>query len=459
MDLRAFKEWIIENDFENNELFQESLVCYCNRAYKAAYMFSYLAFIEYLRDIILEYKGVPIKFEEKWREKFEKKNDGKGDAERKKIIGDEWNKIRNDLTNEDDWDKALKNIINEADYNIFCYDTKVRSEFEVKKNHRNVCAHNKERIISNATVEDLWDFIAYVKPLSVINGTAKYIIKMLEDIIQFCNRDEYKEKAHEIYRFYMKIMGVEKKEVFVEICKKINLYYPDEGNTFFIELFELIFHNTYAEEYQWVEGWEDIELFMKINVCNYKREIDKVRFYKYLKKRDIQWSRFDLYAPTAIFMHGHNFELKKRFLLEMFNNEKHYTNWNNLLLASDDWEEYIFDDKILSIIKKPENIKIVLSEIKKLYTYDNGYNKNKETSTFDYSNFSIDNKITRKIMLILILAMKNNIDATNVDVAELIKRCKLVISYADKDSNYSYMSNNFRINSEVYSWLLVQKMA
>lgn len=64
MDLRAFKEWIIENDFENNELFQESLVCYCNRAYKAAYMFSYLAFIEYLRDIILEYKGVPIKFEE-----------------------------------------------------------------------------------------------------------------------------------------------------------------------------------------------------------------------------------------------------------------------------------------------------------------------------------------------------------------------------------------------------------
>ena len=160
---------------------------------------------------------------------------------------------------------------------------------------------------------------------------------------------------------------------------------------------------------------------MKINVCNYKREIDKVRFYKYLKKRDIQWSRFDLYAPTAIFMHGHNFELKKRFLLEMFNNEKHYTNWNNLLLASDDWEEYIFDDKILSIIKKPENIKIVLSEIKKLYTYDNGYNKNKETSTFDYSNFSIDNKITRKIMLILILAMKNDIDATNVDVAELIK--------------------------------------
>lgn len=453
MDLRAFKEWIIENDFENNELFQESLICYCNRAYKAAYMFSYLAFIEYLRDIIIEYKGVPIKFEEKWREK---KNDSKGEVEKKAFIRDQWNKILNDLRNEDNWDNAVKNIINEAEYNIFCYDAKIRSEFEVKKNHRNVCAHNKERMISYATVEDLWDFIAYIKPLSVINGTSKYLIKMLVDIIQFCNRDEYKEKAHEIYRFYSKIMGDEKKKVFVEICKKINLYYPVDSNAFLIELFELIFHKHCAEEYQWVGDWEEIEMFMKINVCNYTREIDKVRFYKMLETRDDQWSRFNLYGPTTIFMNGHNFELKKKFLLDMFNSENHYTNWNNMLLASDDWEKYIFDDKILSIIKKHENIESVLSEIKRLYTYDNGYNENKKTSTFDYSNFAYNNKITRKIMLLLVLAMKNKIDTTNKDIEELIKRCKMVIAYADIDSNCSYMSNNFKINSEVFSWLQEQ---
>ena len=454
MDLRAFKEWIIENDFEKNELFQESLICYCNRAYKAAYMFSYVAFIEYLRDIIIEHKGIPIKFEEKWRKKFENKNEGKSDAEKKSVIRYEWNTILNNLMNEDEWEKTIINIINEAeDNNIFCYDTKVRTEFAVKKNHRNVCAHNKERIISVATVEDLWDFIAYIKPLSVINGTSEYIIKMLEDIIQFCNRDEYKEKAHEIYGFYMKIVGSEKKKVFDEICKKIELYYPNDSNMFFIELFELIFHNHCAEEYQWLQDKEMIELFLKINVNNYTREIDKVQFYKMLEERDNQWDRFNLYAPTTIFKNSHNFELKKKFLLEIFNNENHYTNWNNLLLASDDWEEYIFDDKILSIVKKNENIEAILSEIKKLYTYNNGYGQIKKTSTFDYCNFASDSKIVRKVMLILILAKENEIDATNVDIKEVIKRCKMVVSNAEKNDNCRYMNENFKMNSEVFSWL------
>lgn len=48
MDIREFKKWIIENHFEENDLFQEALICYNNRAYKAAYMFSYLAFTNYI---------------------------------------------------------------------------------------------------------------------------------------------------------------------------------------------------------------------------------------------------------------------------------------------------------------------------------------------------------------------------------------------------------------------------
>lgn len=35
MYLKEFQKWIIENDFEENDLFQESLTCYNNRAYKA----------------------------------------------------------------------------------------------------------------------------------------------------------------------------------------------------------------------------------------------------------------------------------------------------------------------------------------------------------------------------------------------------------------------------------------
>lgn len=54
MDIREFKKWIIENHFEENDLFQEALICYNNRAYKAAYMFSYLAFTNYMRYLTAE---------------------------------------------------------------------------------------------------------------------------------------------------------------------------------------------------------------------------------------------------------------------------------------------------------------------------------------------------------------------------------------------------------------------
>ena len=57
MDIREFKKWIIENHFEENDLFQEALICYNNRAYKAAYMFSYLAFTNYMRYLIIDYEG------------------------------------------------------------------------------------------------------------------------------------------------------------------------------------------------------------------------------------------------------------------------------------------------------------------------------------------------------------------------------------------------------------------
>ena len=92
MELREFKKWIIENDFEDNELFKEALVCYCNRAHRAAYMLSYLAFIEYLRDRVLDYKGIPVRFQEKWRNKKTKDNPTKV----KQVTAEQWKMIINE---------------------------------------------------------------------------------------------------------------------------------------------------------------------------------------------------------------------------------------------------------------------------------------------------------------------------------------------------------------------------
>ena len=340
----------------------------------------------------------------------------------------------------------------QADYNIFCYDTKIRLEFEVKKNHRNVCAHNKERIISNATVEDLWDFIAYVKPLSVINGTSQYLIKMINDVIRFCNKSEYKEKAKDIIRFYNKICGEEKKKVFIELCKMVNLYYSVDSNIFMIELFELIFYKADVEEYQWISQDCKIELFVKINISNYMKELDKVQFYRYAESTDKDWSRFEISAPTTIMKNGNNDLLKKKFLLEVYNDENHYNNWSNMLLVSDKWQNYIYESEIISIIKKSENVDSVLNEIEKLYQYNSFYGW-KQTNTFDYCNFVADDKIARKVKMILLLVMKGEIDITNKKISELINRCKMVINITDNKNNCYYISEYLRRNEELFSWL------
>lgn len=445
MELREFKKWIIENDFEDNELFQEALVCYCNRAHRAAYMLSYLAFIEYLRDRVLDYKGIPVRFEEKWRNKKTKDNP----TNVKQVTAEKWKMIINELNNEDNWDNTLKDIINESEYNIFCYDEKIRREFEVKKNHRNVCAHNKERKITNSTVEDLWDFIAYVKPLSVINGVSEYIIKRINEIIRYSNKEEYKQRSEEIFRYYKELVGEEKKKVFHKVCEQIDLYEFVDSNIFLIDLFELIFQNYEAEENKWITE-DKYELFMKVNVSNYSRVFDKSLFYRLIEKYDKDWSRFSNHYSTTIVKNGINFELKKKFLIDMYNEENHYSHWINVLLASNDWNLYIDEEEILCIIKKTESVELILNEIEKLYYYNNGYNE-KKTSTFDYCNFR--DKISRKVMLILILSMKQEIDINNSRIKEVINRCKKIVNQANNDENCKYMCYYLENNQDVFSWL------
>ena len=453
MDLKEFKKWIIENNFEENDLFQESLTCYNNRAYKAAYMFSYLAFIDYMRFLVIDYKGIPLQFEKQWSEKLKKNN--KSDDEKKRLITKKWQEEILKLRDEDKWDDALKNIINQEANNIFCFDTKTRNEFMVKKDLRNVCAHNKERIITSATVEDLWDFIVYIKPLSVINGTFEYIISQVKDILNFCNKSEYKEKAKEIYSFYKSCYGNEKKQLFDNICKLVNLHYPCESTSFWINLFELIFEKKSVEEYEWIRENSNMELFVKINVKNYDNIIDKVQFYKVLEKEDSEWSRFSPYSMTKIFNLGHNNLLKKKLLLEIYNNENHYNFWNNMLLSSDDWSLYLQYSEIKSVVICKENISILLKEINRLYSYKNYCGSISTTDTFDYLNFCGD-KISKKVLLILYLLRNNDISNYNEEISDLIERCKRLIKYEKSYStndNYKYMCDVLRRDDETFKWL------
>lgn len=183
MEIKKFKQWLIENEYEEDELFVQSIKCFQIEAYKAAYLYSYLALINYIKEIIIGYHGIPIPFLEKIK--------GKTDNDKKAI----WKKKINDLNLDDKWEENTWNFINEGkETNIFKLTDSVRVEFSQKKNLRNSCVHNKKRDVSSATVEDLWDFITYVKPLLVINGTVEMLINKFKKIIKFTDQKDYEEE-------------------------------------------------------------------------------------------------------------------------------------------------------------------------------------------------------------------------------------------------------------------------
>ncbi len=450
MKKHEFEKWLLDNGFGENDLFNESLVCYNNRAYRAAYMFSYLGYADYIRNQVIEYRGVPVRYEDKMENKTKKKGN-----ELKEYARKEWKKVKERLTNEDNWDEEFKDLINEDIYNIFALDASVRSEFMVKKNHRNVCAHNKNRSITEATVEDLWDFIEYTKPLVIINGTGEMIISMVNDITMFCNESEYEIKAKEIHKLYSAMGEDKRKEYFFKIFKGIGYeFFWDASVDFYIKLMELIFSPKECVEYEWIKELPAVEMIAKLNVCNFDGEIDKIELYKRMLKEDSDKYSYNTYSLAKLFGICKDVKRKKRFLKEIYNRKNHYTIWVSFLLASEDWKSYLDDIEIESFIVAEENIKEVINEIKELYTYKSGTGYVGQTTTFDYCSFGHD-KILRKVFLILWLLKGGKISA-NHDIDDIVCRCKRVISntrqYGQNSTTIS-MDQNLRSDAEIYSWL------
>ena len=91
MEVREFKKWLIDNNLDNDELYQESLKCYQVEAYKAAYIFSYLANHKYIAKLAIDYNGIPTNFMSKCSD------------ENKRAV--DWQKCIDSLKDEDMWEK------------------------------------------------------------------------------------------------------------------------------------------------------------------------------------------------------------------------------------------------------------------------------------------------------------------------------------------------------------------
>jgi hypothetical protein len=131
--------WVSERDFsiEVNTLFEESAKCYKVSAYRAALLFSFLAFQTIIKERILK------------------------STKPDRIHEHQWNSIHKNLRNDDFWDAEVIECIKKSDPNkkIFEISEDLRQQAIYWKNRRNDCAHSKRNIITDSHVESFWYFL------------------------------------------------------------------------------------------------------------------------------------------------------------------------------------------------------------------------------------------------------------------------------------------------------------
>jgi len=130
--------WIAQQNFGHivSSLFSESIICYKSGAYKASYIFSYLAFLTILKERVLT-GNKPSQVDEKY-----------------------WQKCIAELRNEDSWEKRVIEIVKNRGKILFQIDDQLANHVSnYWKDRRNDCAHNKSNIGDAALTESFWSFL------------------------------------------------------------------------------------------------------------------------------------------------------------------------------------------------------------------------------------------------------------------------------------------------------------
>src|SRR5699024_10910359 len=305
MDIRNFKIWLIENKIENNDLFDQSLKCYQVEAYKAAYLYSYLGFLDYIRELVLNYKGIPKQF----NNKLEKTKD-------ENQIYKMWDRKKDKLKLEDTWESELFNIINEGlPHNIFLLKDNIRNEFMQKKDLRNVCVHNKTRKITYSTVEDLWDFIAYAKEMVVVNGSIEVLMEELENIIEFAEENHYKYKISNLHDSYSILSKLDNEKYYKWFSDKLYLSILQADFSelkVYDDLLEIIIKSPNTIEYEWIEEiLIDIYLYLTFDNYNLINDFQDLKKYAFENKNEFL---------TILIVYGDDTKVNK--LLQNIHSEK-----------------------------------------------------------------------------------------------------------------------------------------
>ncbi|MGU9483667.1 hypothetical protein ACV31K_07175, partial [Clostridium perfringens] len=177
--------WSEKNLTDNAKvLMQESIACYKIGAYRSAYIMSYLAFKQTIRERVITAPSYPDCY----------------------VDNIEWNNNVVELLKKDDkWEETINKII-EANpekkkdnkfASIFMYSNreKVLIRYKYWKNIRNSCAHAKNESIDSATIEQFWNYIKDDLSEFYVLGGKTYLMNELIDCYKYYDCDA-KDIAH-----------------------------------------------------------------------------------------------------------------------------------------------------------------------------------------------------------------------------------------------------------------------
>lgn len=203
-----FEEWITQKRFSENvsRLFDESLTCYKNTAYRASLLFSYLSFFTILKEVIIK------------------------SVKPTSIPQGRWDSIISKLQNDDTWEKAVFEELTNAASPIFNINEDLRQQIKYWKDRRNDCAHFKSNDIESHHTESFWSFLKSNLSKITIEGGKESLLNKFEKHYDPTFTPPDADVSHLIKEIDESILPIELTDFWTELLQRIDPYGFMHGN-------------------------------------------------------------------------------------------------------------------------------------------------------------------------------------------------------------------------------------
>lgn len=194
--------WVKEQKFSRQvgKLFDESIICFKHGAYRASLLFSYLAFIAYVKEILI--KSNPPNA----------------------IDPNRWTNIQNEIQDDDKWEKRVFEELTNSSKPIFDIKEDLRQQIKYWKDRRNDCAHFKSNEIEYHTIETFWSFLKSNMNKITVEGGKASLINKFEKHFDLTQTPPNKNFDHLVIEIHSAIDIVEFDSFLDELGNKIDPY-------------------------------------------------------------------------------------------------------------------------------------------------------------------------------------------------------------------------------------------